>query len=157
GDNGVIIRSRQGAITPDFISLQAAVPYTLSSIDLEPYFQLSNLEFTGISVQAVQSGGLPEGHYRFCLRAVDAVGNFVSADDPMGRRNAVSSRLMETPQFITPKCGDVVKAGQGQMPVFSWSPPPGAPTRITYTLRIVEKVDPSKNPNDAMLSATTPA
>jgi TANFOR domain-containing protein len=157
GDNGVAIRSRQGTITPDFISLQAALPYTLSSIDLEPYFQLSNLEFTGISAQAIQASGLPEGNYRFCLRALDAAGNFISGDDPMGCSNLVTIRLMEPPQLITPKCGDTVKAGQGQMPIFSWTPPPGAAPGLIYTLRIVEMVDPNKNPNDAMLSATTPA
>jgi TANFOR domain-containing protein len=157
GDNGVIIRSRQGIITPDFVSLQAAVPYTLSSLDLEPYFQLSNLEFTGVSAQAIQASGLPEGNYRFCLRAVDAAGNFISGDDPMGCSNLVTIRLMEPPQLITPKCGETVKAGQGQMPIFSWTPPPGAPPGLIYTLRIVEMVDPNKNPNDAMLSATTPA
>lgn len=157
GDNGVVIRSRQGVITPDLISLQAAVPYTLTSIDLEPYFQISNLEFTGISAQAVQSGGLPEGNYRFCLRAVDGAGNFISADNPLGCSNMVTIRLLEPPQPIAPKCGAVVKAGQGQMPIFSWTPPPGAPPGLIYTLRIVEMVDPSKNPNDAMFSATTPA
>src|SRR5690606_39735607 len=133
GDNGVVIRSRQGVITPDLISLQAAVPYTLTSIDLEPYFQISNLEFTGISAQAVQSGGLPEGNYRFCLRAVDGAGNFISADNPLGCSNMVTIRLLEPPQPIAPKCGAVVKAGQGQRPTFSWTPPPGAPPGLIYT------------------------
>lgn len=157
GDNGVVIRTHQGIITPDLISLQAAVPYTLSSIDLEPYFQISNLDFVGVSAQAVQSAGLPEGNYRFCLRAVDGAGNFISADDPMGCSNLVTIRLLEPPQLITPKCGIAIKAGQGEMPVFSWTPPPGAGPGLVYTLRIVEMVDPDKNPNDAMLSATTPA
>jgi TANFOR domain-containing protein len=95
GDNGVVIRTRQGAITPLYITLTGGIPYTLTSGDLDPYFQMPNLEVTGISVQAVQSSGLPEGNYRFCVRAVDGAGNFISADDPMGCSNLVTIRLLE--------------------------------------------------------------
>src|SRR5690606_15371694 len=135
GDNGITIQSRQGVITPELLPLQGGVPFMLTSIDLEPYFQLQNLVFSGVSANTVQLAGLPEGSYRFCLRAVDSNGNFVSAGDPLGCSNLVTIRLFEPPQLISPQCGATFKSTAGQNIVFTWTPPPGAPPQITYTLR----------------------
>lgn len=157
GDNGITIRSRQGIITPETLPLQAGIPYMLTSIDLGPYFEFQNLVFSGVSANTVYNGGLPEGNYRFCLRAVDTNGTFVSAGEPSGCSNLINIRLLEPPQLINPQCGTIFKSSATQNIVFSWTPPPGAPPGLAYTLRIVEMIDPGKNPNDAMLTATTPA
>jgi hypothetical protein len=157
GDNGITIRSRQGQITPATIPLQAGVPYMLSSIDLDPYFRFENLTFSGISSNAVYSRGLPQGNYRFCVRVVDSNGTFISGDDPFGCSNLVSIKLFEPPQLIGPQCGTIIKTMAVQNIVFSWAPSPGTLPQTPYTLRIVEMLDPKKDPNDAMFAATAPA
>src|SRR5690606_11372078 len=141
GDNGVAIQSRGGMLTRESITLQAGVPYTLSSVDLDPYFQIKNLTFAGTSANLVLNNGLPEGNYRFCIRAVDPSGAFISADDPLGYSNIVSIKLLEPPQLIAPACGSSFVATNAQNVVFTWTVPPGAPPGQTYTLRIVEMID----------------
>lgn len=157
GSNGIVIQSRPGSITQEVITLSAGVPYMLNSFDLDPYFRFENLTFSGISANAVFNRGLPEGNYRFCIRIVDLKGNFISGDDPLGCSNLVNIHLFEPPQLINPLCGSQIKATTIQSIVFSWTPSPGAPPNVAYTLRLVEMLDPTKNPNDALLTATTPA
>ena len=157
GNNGITIQSRSGNVTQEVISLNAGIPYMLSGFDLEPYFRYENLDFSGITANAVFNRGLPEGNYRFCIRIVGLNGNFISSDDPIGCSNLVNIRMFEPPQLINPQCGIKIKSTPAQAIVFSWAPSPGAPPNVAYTLRLVEMLDRHKDPNDALLTATTPA
>ena len=66
-----LITSSNANLTP--ITLDNGFPTSLTSVDLEPYFNLNNLDFSGsISKSQYQtSSQLPEGAYSFCFEVWD--------------------------------------------------------------------------------------
>ncbi|HMK05995.1 MAG TPA: hypothetical protein VK476_00610, partial [Flavobacterium sp.] len=60
--------------------------------------------------------------------------------------------------LIAPKCDETIVAGNmPQNVIFTWLPAPGVAPGTQYKLKIVELVPITRNPNEAMNSATTPA
>ena len=62
-----LITSNNAVLSP--IILQNGLPTILTSADLAPYFNLNNLEFSGVLNKAAYqaSGQLPEGAYSYCF------------------------------------------------------------------------------------------
>ena len=93
-----------------------------------------------------------------CIQAVDyAIQEIpLSNAEPLGCSNTFSLEQLSPPQLIAPRCDESVLAAQIQSLIFSWLPPPGVPPGSQYKLKIVELNPSSRNPNEAMNSATTP-
>lgn len=157
GNNGVTITTMPGFVPTSLLSLQAGVPYTASGLDLEVYFDFSNLQFAGISKAETMNTGLPEGDYQICFVAYDADGNALSADAPYGCSNTFSIRDLQPPVLLRPQCGKVFDYAEVPNILFGWTPSPGAPATTVYTLKIAEFPTNTMNPSEVMETATTPA
>jgi len=155
GDNGIELRSLVDYAYTTF-PLQGGVPVILTGPDLSQYFSLNNLIVSGIDPSELRSQGLPPGNYRVCAR-VYLDGRPLSEDIPAGCGNYFRVNYLQPPMLITPADGSEIENTMAQQIIFSWTPSPGAPAWTSYVLKIVEISDPSRDPGDAMLSATTPA
>lgn len=157
GDNGIQISTNPGYRPSTLLDMQAGVPVMLTESDLYDLFAASNMIFSGIGYDELQSKGLPAGTYRLCFTAYDRNGVLVSASDPSGCSSPFTLRLLDPPTIISPQCGAKFSATSVQPLLFTWTPSPGAPPLTPYTIRIVEMLDPSVAPGDALQTATTPA
>jgi hypothetical protein len=155
GDNGVDLRTSPDYV-PAFVSISANEMNQFTGIDLSGYFDYNNLVSSGISRQKLADDGLPEGTYQICFRMKDDSGVFISGEEPLGCSNFFNIRYGDPPVTINPQCGTTLSLPGIQNIVFSWTPATGAPAWTQYTLRIVELLDSTQNPNAAMLTATQP-
>ena len=155
GDNGVDLRTR-----PDYagtlISVSANEMNQFTGIDLSGYFDYSNLVSSGIPLSKLMEDGLPEGSYQVCFSLKSPDGPTLSGEEPQGCSNYFNIRYGDPPVTINPQCGATLTQPGIQNIVFSWTPATGAPAWTQYTLKIVELLDSTQNPNDAMLTATNP-
>ncbi len=155
GDNGVDLRT-----SPDYnplpVSVSANEMNQYTGIDLSGYFDYTNLVSSGIPIQKLIDDGLPEGNYQICFRMKDGSGTFISSDEPLGCSNFFTIRFGDPPVTINPQCGAILNKTGLQSIVFSWTPATGAPAWTQYNLKIVELLDSTQNPNDAMLTSTQP-
>lgn len=164
GDNGVTLRTPAGFLPGEPFPLDIApgMPAVLHGIDLSSYFDPGQLEFSGMSQADYYEHGLPPGRYRVCFQALcpDAycrVPIEYSPPPPAGCSNTFVIREVEPPTLLSPPCGETLTEQPLQSVVFSWSPPPGAdPITTSYTLRLVEMVEPDQSPQEAIEAATTP-
>jgi hypothetical protein len=154
GDNGVELVSLIDFMFQTF-SLQNGVPVILSGPDLSEYFDLNHLIVSGIDPAELASQGLPPGNYRICARVYSG-GRPLSEDVPSGCSNFLRVNYLQPPMLISPADGSEVENTLAQQIIFSWTPSPGAPVWTSYVLKIVEISDPGRDPDEAMLSATTP-
>jgi len=156
GSNGVDL-----VTAPDYVG--AAVTINANEInqftgnDISGYFEYQNLISRGIPMQELIENGLPEGSYQICVRVMGPDGAWISPDEPMGCSNFFNIRYGEPPMTINPQCGATITQPSVQNIVFSWTPATNAPAWTRYTLKIVELIDSTQNPDAAMLSATEPA
>ena len=155
GDNGIELVSGYDFAYSTF-TLQNAVPVTLSGPDLSEYFSLNHLIVSGIDPAELQTQGLPPGNYRICAMVYNS-GRPLTEDTPALCSNYFRVNYIQPPMLILPEDESVIESSLAQQIIFSWTPSPGAPAWTSYILKIVEITDPSMDPNDAMLSATTPA
>ncbi|MEM9918471.1 MAG: hypothetical protein AAF990_10270 [Bacteroidota bacterium] len=98
---GVTIRTSERYIPPA-INLTYNVPVVLTGADLAEYFDIDNLDFTGLSKKEFYSlGRLPEGAYSVCVEAYDY---FRANDPPISNKSCASTLLMEhdPPIIINP-------------------------------------------------------
>jgi len=156
GDNGIVLRTSPTFSPANLISL-SNVPQLITSGDLFDYFQANAWVVSGISSSDLFKSGLPEGTYKLCVSVYDNSGMVSPEGGVVGCSNMFSVRYLQPPMIVSPADQTVITNSTIQNIVFSWTPSPGAPVWTTYTLKIVEILDPSQNPNDDMLSATTPA
>ncbi len=156
GNNGVDL-----VTAPDYagtvVNVTANAINQFSGNDLSGYFEYQNLISRGIPMQELIENGLPEGSYQICVRVMGPDGEFISPDEPMGCSNFFNIRYGEPPMTVNPQCGATITQPAVQNIVFSWTPATNAPAWTQYTLKIVELIDPTQNPDAAMLSATEPA
>lgn len=159
GDNGIVITTKQNYLPARPIEVQTGIPLVLDLQTLGTLFDVNSFDLTKISSrQILERDGLPEGNYQLCVRvySYDNPGVAVSPEAPAG---CVFIRLtqLEPPLLIKPFDKDHVSAaGRVQNVTFSWNIPAGSEPGTQYLLRIIEMLDPNKNPNDAMNSRTTP-
>src|SRR5512133_332386 len=152
GDNGVVLRTSDQYMPGD-INLTAGMPNQLTSMDIDGYFSPSHLVSSGIPMQEIVNNGLPEGSYQICIRLKNSDGGYMTGEEPLGCSNFFTIRYTDPPVPVNPQCGSVLSNMPVQNIVFTWTPSPGAPSWTAYTLRIVELLDSTQNPNNAMMTA----
>ena len=156
GNNGVDL-----VTAPDYfgaaVNINANEINQFSGNDISGYFEYQNLISRGIPMQELIENGLPEGSYQICVRVMGPAGAWISPDEPMGCSNFFNIRYGEPPMTVNPQCGATITQPTVQNIVFSWTPATNAPAWTKYTLKIVELIDSTQNPDAAMLSATEPA
>lgn len=156
GNNGVDL-----VTAPDYfgaaVNINANEINQFSGNDISGYFEYQNLISRGIPMQELIENGLPEGSYQICVRVKGPDGAWISPDEPMGCSNFFNIRYGEPPMTVNPQCGATITQPAVQNIVFSWTPATNAPAWTKYTLKIVELIDSTQNPDAAMLSATEPA
>ncbi|HYG20119.1 MAG TPA: fibronectin type III domain-containing protein, partial [Ohtaekwangia sp.] len=150
---GITIATSQNFSGPP-ISLQGGLPLTLTSFELEPYFNLRNLDFAGLSKNEFQrTGRLPEGLYKFTLEAFD----FNRTKQVAAPASAMAWIVLNDPPFINlPRNNSKVTTIVPQLIAFQWTPrhtgSPNSAFSTEYVFKLVEIWPAERNPNDAMLS-----
>ncbi len=161
GDNGVELRVCNTYKSTSPIELGPGDVRMLNGADLKYFFDYTKIDYKGITQnEFISKNGLPEGSYRFCIRAYNYDTNApVSADEPVGCSNTFTISSLEPPMLISPAADAVVTAQTGQNVVMQWTTPPGTSPEIVssvrYRIRMVEIMG-NRNPNDAIRSATQP-
>jgi TANFOR domain-containing protein len=157
GDNGVVLSVDPRYRSPAPIHLNGGQSLNLNASDISQLFDYNTLIYSGISKQTVILGnGLPEGNYQVCVQAYNYVnGQPLSSGQPLGCSNSFPVTSVEPPVIITPFDDQPVSALTTQNFPISWTTPAGAPPSTQYTVSMVEMLD-NRNPNDAILSSTTP-
>jgi TANFOR domain-containing protein len=159
GDNGVSAQTKQNYKPGQGLQIAPNATMQYTGAQLSPMFNWDMGTLQGVNTQQVErSGMLPEGSYRMCVEVRDFyTGNIISSVQPSGCSQPFSIKAVQPPIITQPTCGSAPSAVQGQPILFAWTPATPQPgTLIQYRLRIVEIIPPTRNANDAMLSATTP-
>lgn len=160
-NNDVRIFTDTDYVPSTAITLRALETRQLFSHEIMDLYDPNHLTYIGTNQAEIQrSRHVPEGEYSICVRAFDhnpgRTNIPLSPEQPNGCFS-VFMRNIEPPILIQPQAEAEVKALSIQNVIFSWTVPAGAPAGTTYRLKIVEMFDSKRNPNDAFLSATTPA
>lgn len=159
GDNGISVATSNSYKPATPLNLTAYQQKMLTGLDLKNYLDFNSAVVTGINKNDLFRGsGIPEGIYTLCIQALDYnTGEILSNEEPLGCSNSFSIEQLSPPQLITPRCDEPILANSIQNVIFTWLPPAGVPVGSQYKLKIVELNPNSRNPNEAMNSATTPA
>lgn len=158
GDNGILVFTQPDYRPVRGITLRPNVPFTLTVGDLQEVFDINQLTTRGITMQEIErKNGLPEGVYQVCVRAYDLARPAVplSSESPLGC-TTIRLTSIEPPMLIKPFENEEVTSVQPQNMIFSWTLPAGAPPGTRFRLRLIELLDPKRNPNDAFLAGTQP-
>lgn len=158
GDNGISL------ITTN-TSNAAAIPLKANQIkivngtDLKKCLDINNVTVSGINKNDLFRGsGIPEGVYTICIQALNFETNEpLSESEPVGCSLPFEIQQVNPPQLLAPPCDETITSSTPQNLVFSWLIAPGVPLNTKYVLKIVELVPSTRNPNEAMNSATTPS
>ena len=135
---GAKLQSRDGVYYPT-INLDAGIPQQVILGDLAPYFNIDNLNFSGITrAMYAQNGKLPEGNYSFCFEAIE-----VNTGRVLSRKQCSMAyiTLSEPPLLNLPVKGERIASREVQNVVFQWTPrnlgsPNGAfNTEYEFTLK----------------------
>lgn len=109
---------------PDFndpngvFTIYPGQPYTLDGSLLEPYFNSSSMNITGITwSQLMQNGRLPEEFYTFCVQVVDVYSGEILSAEQCG---SAWLRLNDQPITNTPYCGQVINTTVPLNIQFQW-------------------------------------
>jgi TANFOR domain-containing protein len=160
GDNGISVNTSPSGSAATPIHLVANQIKMMNGTALKAYLDVNSVVVTGIDRNSLYRGnGLPEGNYTVCLQVLDyRTGEPLSQPAPTGCSAPIQIQQINPPQLIAPVCDETIVAGnQPQSVVFTWLPAPGVKPGTQYRLKIVELVPVTRNPNEAMNSATTPA
>lgn len=160
-NNDVRIFTGSDYVPSTGITLAPLETRQLFSHEIMDLYDPNHLTYVGTNQAEIQrSRHVPEGEYSICVRAYDhrpgRTNTPLSAEQPSGCIT-VFMRNAEPPILIQPQAEAEVRALDIQNVIFSWTVPAGSPAGTTYRLKIVEMFDPKRNPNDAFLSATSPA
>ncbi|WP_157263297.1 fibronectin type III domain-containing protein [Pedobacter sp. R20-19] len=132
------LQSRDGVYYPT-ITLDAGIPQRISLGDLAPYFNIDNLNFSGITrAMYAQNGKLPEGFYSFCFEVIE-----VNTGKVLSRKSCSMAyiTLSDPPLLNLPLKGESIASRAVQNIVFQWTPrnlgsPNGAfNTEYEFTLK----------------------
>ena len=157
GDNGITLTTATTA-TANSIQLLANQTKMMNGTDLKKVLDINNVTVSGINKNELYKGsGIPEGIYTLCIQAIDSDTEVpLSEAEPLGCSFPFNIQQVNPPQLLSPTCDAFIESTVPQNMVFTWLPPQGAPVTTVYRLKIVEIIPKTKNPNDAMNSATTP-
>ncbi len=156
---GIRMRSKEdnpGAFTT--LSLNAGVPYYVTPSQLAQYFNINNLEISGMSPQEYTTvGKLPEGFYTFCFEVVE-----VSSGQTVSNKGCTFAwmNLNDPPMLNLPVKGESVVPSVSpgnQLVYFAWTPRQTSSPVATYTtlyiFTLAEIIDSTVAPEAAFLSS----
>jgi hypothetical protein len=118
--NGYIIKTKSSFV-PSPITLLPGTPQLITSIDLAPYLQTQNLDFTGINAADYELKKiLPEGYYSICIRAVDYYNVNYTQLSNESCNNAWF--FLNDPPFLNyPSCEMEIDPVTPQLIIFQWT------------------------------------
>lgn len=153
---GISISSRRSIAVPP-ITLEGGVPRLLTAVDLAPYLDNNNLDFSGITRQQYErSGALPDGFYRMCFTVVD----YRRPDVVLSRESCANAWfvLNDPPRVNLPQCGTVLPLNDPQNIFFQWLPmntgSPNTAFTTEYELSVYEIRPAGRNPNEVIRTST---
>jgi TANFOR domain-containing protein len=161
GDNGLALSVKVNYKSPAPIELSPGQTRSLNGNDISKFFDYNRIDYKGITQSDfIRRNGLPEGNYRFCLRAYNYDTNApISADEPVGCSNTFTIASLEPPTIISPMEDAQLSVAGGQIVLMQWTTPPGTSPQIMssvrYKIRMVEIIG-DRNPSNALMSATQP-
>ncbi|MET0391581.1 MAG: hypothetical protein ABW019_00515, partial [Chitinophagaceae bacterium] len=158
GDNGVRLMTKQGYKPPQPLVLQPNVPTMVDIQTISRLFDVNSFEIQGITAEEIfRRNGLPEGNYQFCVRVYNYIGDQFPLS-PAAPAGCTQIRLtqLEPPLLVKPLDKTDQSSGEIQNLLFTWNIPPGAEPGTEYLFRVIEMLDPARNPNDAVNSRTSP-
>jgi hypothetical protein len=149
----VSLRNRDYGSYP-LVQLDAGLPVQLSLNDLAPYFNLDNMEVSGIPrAQLQQTGKLPDGFYTFCVDVVEANSGQLISNDKLSCAPPVWISTSEPPLLNLPRKGEAVAFREPLNIVFNWTPrhmgSPNAAFLTEYEFTLVELWDTAILPEAA--------
>ncbi|WP_298734621.1 fibronectin type III domain-containing protein [uncultured Chitinophaga sp.] len=141
----VALRNRDYGYYPE-IALDAGIPVQLSLNDLAPYFNIENMEVSGVPRQQLaQSGKLPDGFYNFCVEVVEVNSGQLVSNAKQGCAPPVWISTSEPPLLNLPRKGESVAFREPLNIVFNWTPrhmgSPNAAFQTEYEFTLVELWD----------------
>ncbi|GAA0565069.1 hypothetical protein GCM10009415_54670 [Chitinophaga japonensis] len=139
------LRSRDYGYYP-VIPLDAGIPVQLSLNDLAPYFDINNLEVSGIPrAQLQQNGKLPDGFYTFCMEVVEERSGQLVSNEKTGCAPPVWISTSEPPLLNLPRKGEAVAFRDPLNIIFNWTPrhmgSPNAAFQTEYEFTLAELWD----------------
>ncbi|MET0392218.1 MAG: hypothetical protein ABW019_03715 [Chitinophagaceae bacterium] len=149
GDNGVVITTKPNYKPPQPIVLQSQQLLQADINVLRDLLGDNQLAYTHVTPDdIVKKNGIPEGNYQVCIQAFNYATN-LPVSDPATSCRQIRIASLEPPVPVKPFDNESIKSLQPQTLVFNWTTPAGAEPGTKYRFRIVEILDPKKNPNDA--------
>ncbi|SFE58811.1 Fibronectin type III domain-containing protein [Chitinophaga sp. CF118] len=141
----VALRNRDYGSYP-LLQLDAGLPVQLSLNDLAPYFDLNNMEISGIpGSQIQQSGKLPDGFYTFCVDVVEASSGRLVSNEKQSCSPPAWIATSDPPLLNLPRKGEAVAFREPLNIVFNWTPrhlgSPNAAFLTEYEFTMVELWD----------------
>lgn len=129
------------------IILDGGVNQRLTNLDLQPYFNLTNL--VGITPKQY-SEQLPEGQYRFCFEVYDQF-----SGQRISNRSCANIYLVlnDPPILNVPGRGDIVTAQNPQNIIFNWTPRHINAPAVQYEFTLKELWDTGMGPQAAFLAS----
>jgi hypothetical protein len=146
-NTGVAIQSSDVVVGASPIFLDGGTLLRLTNLDLQPYFNLQNLQ--GVTPQQY-STTLPEGLYRFCFEVYDVIkGKRIS------RKSCATVYLvLNDPPFLNiPNKGEQVVIRDPQNIIFQWTPRHLNATNVSYEFTLAELWDTQMDPQAAFLAS----
>lgn len=149
----VALRNRDYGSYP-LVQLDAGVPVQLSLDDLAPYFNLDNMEVSGIPrSQLQQNGKLPDGFYTFCVDVVEVNSGQLISNEKQSCAPPTWISTSEPPLLNLPRKGESVAFREPLNIVFNWTPrhmgSPNAAFLTQYEFTMVELWDNNIMPEAA--------
>jgi TANFOR domain-containing protein len=99
----------------------------------------ANWVYQGITPQAAQ-GPLPEGTYRFCVKAFDQAASGQEISQPGGACGTFNLKGYDPPIILQPKKDEKIKAIDPQFLIFNWTPT-GLPASTRYRFELVDMTE----------------
>ncbi|WKB81258.1 hypothetical protein QYR09_16090 [Cellulophaga lytica] len=145
--NSVNIQSKDFVQNAAPIQLTGGIPLRLSNLDLQPYFDLQNLN--GIT-PSEYSKPLPDGLYQFCFEVFDW-----TTGRPLSEKKCYPVYLvLNDPPFLNlPQNGEQVPAQDPQNIIFQWTPRHVNATGVEYEFELRELWDTNVDPQAAFLAS----
>lgn len=143
----VRISTKSTFVPANAIILTPGVPETIEGSAWEEYFDLNNVDLSGITQsQLATNGTLPEGFYQFTVTVLDYTTGKVLSQSSSA--TAFLSQGSE-PLITWPQCGEVVAAEDPQNVLFQWQDRniiSASDDQIAYKLYLYEITDNNVDP-----------
>lgn len=144
---GLSIQSRDLVAGVSPIILEGGILERLGNIDLQPYFELNNLQ--GITPDQYNAT-LPEGLYRICFEVYD-----VASGRKLSRKDCTTVYLVlnDPPLLNLPSRSEYIVTRNPQNIFFTWTPRHLNATNVSYEFELKELWDRNSDPQTDFLKS----